>query len=354
MLKDGNLSLHMDTWSVRQHIDGLEQPQLVLGVIILVGVGTALLEYALAVVSGTPLSGNAADVWQPFAETVLGGGEPYVDQWDNKPPLFQLVNVAAAATGAYRLAFMLFIGVANATTAALLYRWCRQSGVEKAGVLAAFAYLAGVYLFGGATEINPRQFAVPLLVAAFLTRNSIARGVLIAGAGLFTQYAVFVLPVVLYEEWLRGWLTARRVAAFAASGLATVAAAYGAIALIWQPDTAVTAVQYTFFASSEYVGGYSSRGDTFWSNPTRWTYYTAIHGVRLLPFSLFGVAAGFWAVGDRSEEALLVKVALAAAIFAVLPSMIRPVEWYYLPAVPFLAVAGALGIVAYVRQDPVQ
>lgn len=81
---------------------------------------------------------DAREVWYPLSQAVLAGERLYVDVPDNKPPLFQFLNLGVAATDAYVPTFLFLLGLANLATAVLVYRWYASHDDPGVDVLAAF------------------------------------------------------------------------------------------------------------------------------------------------------------------------------------------------------------------------
>lgn len=125
------------------------------------------------------LAADVSGVWIPFANKVLAGGAPYLAHWDNKPPLFQFVNILAAATDHYVLFFYITMGLANGIAAVLLWRVCRQFGYDRIGLVAGFIFLA--FMAISSFRINPRQYANVLMLLALLTTSSLSTSQSILG-----------------------------------------------------------------------------------------------------------------------------------------------------------------------------
>lgn len=304
-------------------------------------------DYLHAMVGGYKMAGNARNVWQPFAEAVLSGGDIYVAHWDNKPPLFQFINIFSELTGHYRLVFTLLIGTANFLAAVIIFKLCQRHFSQKTGLVAGLFYLSGGLLFNLIQAINPRQFAVVLILLAFLFSTASARGVSIAAAGLVSQYSVFAIPALIYDDYRRDRLTVRRFITFSIAGLGTVAGIFGIVALVWSPDAAVTGIQYSFFAFGEYTTGYSERGLTFWTNPDRWLYKLYRYGTHLAVITFFTISVIVdWLSGTKTINGFAMTAAVAGGVLLI-PSMFRINVWYYLPALPFFAIAGAAALETY-------
>jgi len=307
-----------------------------------------VVEHIRDTVADNPMSGNAEQIWFPIAQGVLDGGELFVTHFDSggsKPPLFEFINIFAAWTGHYRLTFAIFIGVANAVSAYLIYRLVTRHYSKQASYVAAFAYLGMIFTFtpSGPATINPRQFAVAFVVASFIARKAALRGVLIAAAGLLIQYSVFAIPILIYQDCAEGQFSPSRTLRFIVGGLVTVFVTFALVALIWSPSASIAGFRRSFLESAEYAQYYGQRQEAAWVNPDRWLFVTWQKFNSVL---LFGVLLVFYGATDflGNHGETLPRVSLLAAVALVLPTLIRPVTWYYVLPLPFVAIGGATGL----------
>lgn len=310
--------------------------------LLLMGVLGALFHWFTKSVRGFDLAGDVADVWIPVASCVVNGGELYLCHWDNKPPLFHFLNVGFTAVDAYLLLFFLTMGVANGVAAILIRRLCREWGYGLVGVISAVLFLA--LMANMTNRINPRNYANVFLLYAFLASGPIRTGVSVAIAGLFSQFAVFIIPAVI---WFRNDLwnpSYRWLAKFGGAGLATVAIAFGIVAAFWSVEAAVTGFQYAFLDSGEYVGEYSQRGLALYGSPIAWVYKL----YRLLSLYLWLVLGGMLGVyaiqkqdggPTKFEPAILLATLLTA-----IPLTIRTAPVYLVMITPFLTILCTLGL----------
>lgn len=210
------------------------------------------------------LTTDYTNVWHPTALAVLDGAALYIPPAvDNKPPLFQFLNLLVHLTPRPAISFLILIGICNLITAILLYWWvdARFSVSSRFALLVAYIYVLALPLVAG-TTIQTRSFTMVALFLALLTaRGSVLhercrgflQGALIAIGGLFTQWAVVGIPVLAYAGLLEREFFTRRdtviwLASFASAGLATVALSYVLVALVWGVDAAIYGVEYTVFA----------------------------------------------------------------------------------------------------------
>jgi len=299
---------------------------------------------------------NTAEVWWPLAREVLAGGAPYLAHWDNKPPLFQFVNVGVAALSGgnltlYLLAFWLLVGVANAATAVLLWRWLAGRGFERAGLVAALVYVCFLTV-GNGHQIDPRPFANCCLVYGFVTTDRYRSGAAVAAAGLLTQFALLALPVVLWYRIRRSGMAATRYAlGFWMAGGAVLVASFGAVALRWGGEAALAGVRYSYLSAGRYAAIYTDAGQSLLGNPAVWAY-EEWQTLRAQAFWLAcaGVAVFAWYRRWEGYRTPLVPAATLAFVVLSLPRVIRHGGVYSLLPFAMLAPLSALGLCALLAE----
>lgn len=303
--------------------------------------------YVALRIGSAELPHNVVDVWLPFAHAVLQGGKPYLSQWDNKPPLFHFVNLLAAWTDHYVPVFLVLLATANAATALLVWVLCRRHGRSRAGFVAGVLFLAASPGLLGMT-IDPRQFAAALALSAFVLSRAWKVGVVVAAAGLFSQYSVLLIPAVVWYQVRDRTNTKEWLLYFCAAGLLTVAVSFLLVALVWGPDAAWTGFKYSFFALSGYTAKYTEMGFSAFGDPVRWAYLA----YRLFASQLvLSVVALLGLLAVVSKPTALGKLALLSALLMTIPTLIRPVPLYYFAALPFYSILGVLGIRAALVRD---
>lgn len=288
--------------------------------------------------------------WRPLAEAVLAGQPIYVrPAVDNKPPLFELLNVAVAATGEYLLGFLLLVGATNAIISVLLWQLCSRRGAPRTGLVAGGLFLASVPLAGG-TVINVRSFAIAGILLALSVRHPVARGAAVAAGGLFSQHAVFSIPVLAYDRYreLDRPEGVRWVGTFALSGLAVVAAAFAVVYAVWGWPSLEGAFYWTFLVAEQYTTNPtvpSLLGDT-----DAWLLSLYDFGLRHLGV-IVPASVGVWvSLTDResawSQHSTAVPVVTAAllAVSMTAPLVVRAYRAYWLYPLPFLALLASVGI----------
>ena len=323
----------------------------------------AAIQYLQLTIGRESVFYDARVIWRPLAQEVFGGAALYVDVWDNKPPLFHFLNLGIAATDAYIPVFLVAIGLANLTTAALIVVLCEREGYPRVGRLAAVLFLAMCLALPG-YQINPRQFAnVGVLVALITVRPALAGGA-VAAAGLFSQFSVLAIPVICWRRWRsRDGLRrdARWYLVFVAAGLVTAAVAYLAVAVVWGSDAMAAAAENSLFALSGYAEKKAEH--SLWTNPIGWTKGT-VRQLDSFAVSVVIAAYGAWVsaapLARRSlpsrtpfrtdgdgramrSRALFRHMTVLIALLS-LQSMIRIGSGIYILAyAPFVAILAAFG-----------
>lgn len=288
--------------------------------------------------------------WRPFAEGVLAGNPIYVRPVvDNKPPLFELLNVAVAATGRYLFVFLLLVGLANAAIGILVWRVGAQRSHSRAGLLAGVLFLASVPITGGMV-VNVRSFAIAGILLSLTLSHPVARGVAVAAAGLFSQHAVFAIPAVAYDR-IREFDRRRQLrwlGLYALSGVGLVAASFAFVYAVWGWESLQGGLFWTFLVAGRYATNPtvpSLIGDT-----QGWFLQHYFFSLRHLTVLIPAVIVGYVAATEadpkrfvRSTNGLVLTAGLLALSMSV-PLFVRAYRAYWLYPMPFLALLAALGI----------
>lgn len=127
---------------------------------ILLGAGAGLHRYLTIRYGGETMGWDARHWWMPLSEAVFSGVPLYVGSAiDNKPPLFEFLNLIIAAAGHYTLIFLVVIGVVNGIVAGLVGTWVKRNYNLIAGVLAGLLYMSVLPVING-YHIGVRQFGI--------------------------------------------------------------------------------------------------------------------------------------------------------------------------------------------------
>ncbi|MFH5800807.1 hypothetical protein [Haladaptatus sp. CMAA 1911] len=314
---------------------------------LLLGVLETMGRYA-RIQSGTQLPHiDVRCCWRPLAEAVLAGKPIYVrPAIDNKPPLFELLNITVAATGHYLLVFFVLVGLANAVIAILLWRICKQHDASHIGLVAGLLFLTSVPVAGG-TVINVRSFATAGILLSLSVSNPAARGANIAVAGLFSQYAVFAIPALAYDRLreLDRESGIKWLASFTFAGLGVVAITFAFVYVVWGETSFNGAIYWSFGAAEKYTTNPvvpSLIGDT-----SQWMsalYREALnHFVLIVPAVIVVQLVLFTRDAKRPTLSTNVPVMTTAflVVSMILPLFVRAYRAYWLYPLPFLALLAA-------------
>ncbi|WP_276300844.1 hypothetical protein [Halorussus lipolyticus] len=298
---------------------------------------------------------DARNSYRPLAEAVNSGTPLYFDgAATNKPPGFLLTDVGVESLGHYLPVFLLLVGLANFGAAVLLYRYVARSNWQ-AGVVAGGVFLLALYPVSG-YYVNVRSFAVLFLLGSLLASRPVVRGVLFAVAGLFTQYVVFLLPLVAAPVVSRAKFDARKVATFCAGGVGVTALAWGVVLGVWGTESVLAGLDWTYglptgvetqpaWGDRTGIGGgteprsYLARS---WlvAQPGQWVARLGLHGAPIAPV-VAGAALG--AVRTMTCERSEFRVELVAAgALAAVPFLVRALIDYWILPLPFFAALAAL------------
>lgn len=287
--------------------------------------------------------------WRPLANAVLAGKPIYVrPAVDNKPPLFELLNVTVASTGQYLLVFFVLIGIVNGVSAILLWRICADRGTPRVGLIAGLLFLTSVPATGG-TVINVRSFAIAGILLSLWVEHPLARGATIAAAGLFSQHAVFAVPALAYDRlrYLDRDSSLQWLVRFVAGGVAVLVVSFGFVYVVWGAQSFHGALYWSFGAAEKYTTNPvvpSIIGDTH-----RWMvalYHGVIkHLFLIVPATIIVHLAATERGSNRvihSTNAPLVTTTFLALSMSI-PLLVRAYRAYWLYPLPFLALLASIG-----------
>jgi hypothetical protein len=302
--------------------------------------------YGFVQFSDGELGGDTVGTWLPLAEAVHAGGTLYqVAPLDNKPPVFQFLNLIAYSTGHYHLAWMVILAALNAIAIVALYRLARRHASPEVAAVTLGLFLATIPVTD-ATIINPRQLATAGILVALVIRRPVPSGVALAVGGLSSQYAGFALPVLAYYGVrVAGW-DRRDLVVAGFTGLATVVAAYGTVAAIWSVGAAVDGIRLTILIAPGHVLGmetvpFGTDGSNVSPVLSPFSWAGAIAMVLTRTVYLAPALLAAWRVRDPPMTAR--KLGVVGATFLLLPLGVRAAFNYWHLAMPFLSLLAALG-----------
>lgn len=303
----------------------------------------ASIRYFRLLVGSTEIHPDARLSWRPLATAVLDGVPLYLPPaTDNKPPLFEFVNILVMETGSYVFVFLVLVSLLNGLSAVLLFRFFAQQDRRAVGAVAAAVFLVAVPVVRG-HSINVRSFAVcGFLAALCLSRPSHRGGALAAGA-LCSQYLVFGVPFVVYDSLLSGRSLQTSLRGIVAAGVAVVAATYGALLAVWGWPSLRASLYWSAGVAGEYFTAY---GPSVWIGERAWVTYTSSMLGRTWPL-LVVAAVGAVVLGSRlvrGEASYEERFTLGATFVFGSLLLVRPYTTYWMYSLPWIAALAAFGI----------
>lgn len=333
----------MATRTISTH---LSKSDLVAPFLVFLSLLQTFIRYIHVQLGATSLFYDADVVWQPLAQQVLNGGTLYITASDNKPPLFQYLNIAAEATGEYVAVFYLFVGLANGVAAVLLYAWLAKTFSRRQAALAAFLFVASLPLVDG-TFINVRSFALLGLLGALLLTNPFARGLAFATAGMFSQYILLGLPVVALLAIRAHQRTRDRVmwGAWFLAGCALVSlVSYGSVALLWGPEAFFAAVDKSILRAHYFVT--TRPTNNLFREPLAWGGSMARSTTRIvfvvIPALLGGLQYRRYSTTPAQRQTL--RIAGGFSLAYATAFLVKASAYYWILLLPFLSTLAAVAI----------
>ncbi|WP_227375504.1 hypothetical protein [Haladaptatus halobius] len=201
----------------------------------------------------------------------------------------------------------------------------------------------------GGTVVNVRSFAMAGILLSWYARNPTSRGGAVAVAGLFSQHAVFAIPVLAYDlvRELDRRSGVRWMTAFALAGLSVAAVTFAFVYAVWGSQSFYGAIYWTFGVAGKYATNPvvpSLIGDT-----DKWMRSLYREGTKHLILIVPAAIAIQLALTDRglkrlvpSSNAPLVTTTLLALSMTI-PLFVRAYRAYWLYPLPFLALLASIG-----------
>lgn len=236
------------------------------------------------------------------------------------------------------------IGASIGVTGLLIWKLCRQYNYDSVGLRAAWIFILLMPL--SVTQIDPRPIAgVFVLLSLIYHRSAIIAGLSVAAGGLLTQFAVFIIPVVVYYQKKRDNLTPWWIMRFIVSGLALTGALFAVVAAVWSPEAAITGFEYSYLESGEYVREYNQRELSLFDAPIPWAYkfYRSINSFLLV----FGgsIAGSYLVLCQKSTSINQSRFGygiIAAVILMGIQLTVRTAGDYHTAWLPFGAILTAI------------
>ena len=295
-----------------------------------------------------------AGVFLYAAKTLLGGGTPYLDVWDHKPPLIYLLDavgmIAGGLEGVWRMQVVALVIAAMLS----LYALTRAFGRVPAtvGTIAWLVAAPRLFLTDGQQTsyveffVLPLQFAALAIVAGhadlrFRTREAVALGALAGAAALLKPTVVGIwIAIALVLVWRTRGASIPRLAGMAAGALALVAG----VAIFFAARGALGEMLDQAFVYNLTYSSFAPLADRLGAIP---------EGLRLTsPSGLapLALAAAAWSILARRLSSPLTLIAVVALpIELVLATSGRGYHYYFLPWLAPFGVLAAFAAAEVVR-----
>ncbi|MGI8554652.1 MAG: ArnT family glycosyltransferase [Dehalococcoidia bacterium] len=297
---------------------------------------------------------------------ILHGGFPYIDAWDQKPPLIYLLYALALKfPGTLMRSVRLFDFLVLGLTMAALFLVARRLWSRWAGSLAALLYGAAyVTEYGYWHTAQPDGYVgLPLALSLWLYYRFLGRprpwayvlaGILTGCAFQLRYFTVLVSLGLLLVEWQHGRQSQRhewrqgaaRLVWFAAGVLIVQAAAVAYL-------VAGHALGAYFAAELGFSRGYAGAGGSYSPNGFRWDLYLdAARGNTLLflfshLFITVPAVAGLAMNSSRADARRTWEVTLLLLLSYLGVLVQAKFFWYHwLAVLPFLALLAGKGLAA--------
>jgi hypothetical protein len=319
---------------------------LYVGLLLTLGCAQATVRYLRLAVGYADPHPDVRTTWEPVAQAVLSGTPLYLgDAIDNKPPLFEYLNVAVALSDAYLANFLLLVGVANACVGVLLWRLAVRDGRPLVGVYAGLVYVVAAPLALG-DAVNVRTFSLVFVLAAVLARRASVSGGLVGGAVLISQYALLALPGSCYCR-LRSERTGDAIRWVVRSGLVfagVLTAGFVSVSLIWGPTAFVASIRWSVLSAERYVIEW---GPSLWTRSGVWLSMHVATATRLVVVLVLA-SVGSLSVGRRLRRGTALTGDMRTLCFAALfcvPLVVRSFPTYWLYPLPWFSMLAVDGLV---------
>jgi len=307
--------------------------------IVLWGIVTGFHRWGQIRMGNQQLHPDAAEVWYPVAKSVLSGTPLYTGAAvDNKPPLWEIVNLLVASTGHYVPVFQILIGLVNGVTAVLLYRYLRDEWSFHTGLVGAFLFFAFVFVING-TVVNVRSLTSMAVLGAFIVEQPFWTGLLLGTSGMISQFAIFALPgLAIYqyndaESWTDLFL-------FGIGLVLVPVFSFLAVLAIWGKDSFLNAIFWSVGSASQYTAGISHAGQAQPSLLHNQVFYVGyLFNVSVKSAALL-IPAAFLVAQYRRDGRIQWIVVLLLSMS--LPLLIRSFPAYWMYPLPWLSMLSAI------------
>lgn len=291
------------------------------------GVVLTMIEYLRSVVGVEKSLPLDFPVWHRVATAVISGTPFYLGKAvDNKPPLFQFMQVAAAATGDHLLAFFVLTALVNGGVVYAVYLLGRNRSRLTGRLAALFVVSALTPVYG--TIPNVRSFAVLAVLIAVLFGGASRIGGLLAVAGQFSQFAIFAVPWFVYRHRRQpNW-----IARAAMAGVVVTAISYLLLLPLGGVESLFAAIERTILNA----GAYSTSSNMSPVDTRRWAGSILNVVIATIHLQLLFVVG---LVRRRGSQEIRVL-----SVLLLLPLFVRSLRYYWVLPVPFMGVVAAIEV----------
>lgn len=199
-------------------------------------------------------------VWRSIGNAVIQNDVPlYIGMaWDNKPPLFELLNLLFTLSGEYYISFLFAVALSNGLSACIIYKISSRINGPGTGILAALLFFSLLPALNG-VNTTPRPFAVTALLLSIYISSPIQRGVAIGISGLFIQVTgTAAIPLGLVGM-ANNQKSRYYISAYLLSIAITIAIGYSLVGVLWSTNSLVAAINHSIVGAVEYASGGTSR-----------------------------------------------------------------------------------------------
>jgi 4-amino-4-deoxy-L-arabinose transferase-like glycosyltransferase len=303
-----------------------------------------------------------------MGQSILDGYLPYIELWDNKPPLsFAFYALACAVSGKDLVVIRLAGTLCVVVTAFFVYLTGGRLWNRGTGMIAAVLCIAAMSLLQSGQATMPEHvLLVPLVGALYLlisremsVRTMFVVGVLMATATLVRQnigYVVIVVGLYILVVAVRSPMNAARlIAAYSVGGILVIGTTWIPYGLAGQQDiwwkSVITAPlaysdsQYSVFKSLLVEAKYAYRVEVRWLNAFVWlsavgSLTTVLlrwrssgdlerRGITFLLLFMAGTGFGILKSGGAREHYMIQLAPFAALLAASLIHQLpRMLQWF--------------------------
>ncbi len=189
-----------------------------------------------------------------MAEVILSGGVPYVDFRDPKPPLIFFALTLPAALGQQLYGGLLLVCMCNFLSALVVMRIGWRLYGRLPGLVAGLLLLPNLAMAEGffiLTEPFALLFVLLSIYALLFLKNELLSGIFAGVAIGFKQYALLLVPLLLFS--MLGRKELRRAPKLLAGVALPLLIIYGALFLAYGPGAGASSLYWSFGVADEYL-----------------------------------------------------------------------------------------------------